>query len=112
MLKYIHSAQEYLIDSNINLDLILNNIIENAELNDNEKLALCSFVKTLIYSQSYWANNDWKSIQAQVPSFKKSAKSEAIVLADCCYLWYGTLTGGPVVGVGAGVLASAVASLN
>ena len=106
---YVLIAKSYLSNSEIDFDSILNDIVVDERFSYNEKLALCSFIKTLEYSKTYWENNNWKELGLKANL--KSASIERVVLADCYFLWWGTLSGGPLVGTGAGVVASAVSAL-
>ncbi len=107
-LNYANIAEKYLNDSTINIDSLSNTIASDPELSYTERVALCSFVKTLQYSKSYWNNNVWRSSKACARS---NISKESVVFSDCYFLWFGTLSGGPIVGVGAGVVASAISAV-
>lgn len=102
--KEIQNDRSVLVNEE-RLIVILNKIVNDEKLTESQKLGVCSFVKTMQYSQKYWNENgsEWTKIISS-PRLKSG---EDVVLADGMYLWAGTLAGGPVVGVGAGAVASA-----
>jgi hypothetical protein len=107
--SYVLVAKSYLDNNEIDLDALLNKIAIDERFTYKEKLALCSFIKTLEYSKKYWETNNWNELSLKTSL--KSASLERVVLADCYFLWWGTLSGGPLVGAGAGVVASAISAL-
>jgi len=106
---YAEKAIAYMNDTTINIQLIVDDVLNDKKLDHINKLALCGFVKTIKASVDFWGSRN--NITSKSMSNRPNA--ESVVLADCYYLWFGTLSGGnPLVGLGAGVLASAITGLS
>ncbi len=105
----IQDNRSILTDSNL-LEEILSEVLNDQNLSEQQQLGVCTFIKTMEYSNKYWNEN--KSEWAEKASSSKLKSGGDVVLADGMYLWIGTLGGGPVVGIGAGAVASAFTALT
>lgn len=111
-LYYYNKIQDNrsILSDNKLLEEILSEVLDDQKLSDEQKLGVCTFIKTMEYSKIYWDENksEWQDLNQSA----RLKQASDVVLADGMYLWIGTLGGGPVVGIGAGAVASAFTALT